>query len=219
MITTILLIVLGGLLALVLWQMFKPSAAKQHSPAAAPLPFPAPASQPGAVELLNVRQGDVISIHGAAADFSDLDFTVDRRSMYQSGSRGWLEVSGDFRGDRVYMEVYPGAEPQVIGIVDPRRITIADIGVTEDRLADLDARQDPSQFIAWDGKVWQYESSREIGYFENEQGEGEGFYRWVFREDGGEGLLVIEKWEGEPFEARIARKVNPQDVSVFRAHA
>lgn len=218
MITTIVLVFLGGLLALVLWQMFKPSAANKAVSSREPLPFPASATRP-AVELMNARPGDVISIPGAAADFSDIDFTVDRRSSYQSGSRGWLDLSGDFRGDRVYLEVYPGAEPQVMGILDPRRLTIADAGMSEERLADLDSRQDPSQTIQWEGRRWAYESSREIGYFENEQGEGEGLYRWVFREDGGNRLLVVEKWEGQPFDVRIARKINPQDIVLFRANA
>ena len=84
-------------------------------------------------------------------------------------------------------------------------------------MADFDTRQDPSAFLTFEGKRWHYESSRELGYFENEQGQGEGLYRWLFRESGGERLLCIEKWECEPFDVRIARRVNPQDVTVFKA--
>src|SRR5687768_16774044 len=187
MITGILLGFLGLLLAVVLWQMFKGSATKQI-PAAQ-----VPAAGPGtAVDLPNARQGDVVSIHAAAEDFSDLDFTVDRRSSYQSGPNKWIDLSGEFRGNRVYLEVYPGREADIIGILDPRKLTIAEAGVTEAQLADLDARQDPSQFLTFEGKRWQFESSREIGYFENEAGQGEGLYRWMFREAGGNRLLIIE---------------------------
>jgi hypothetical protein len=30
-------------------------------------------------------------------------------------------------------------------------------------------------------------------------------------------MLRIEKWEGEPFDVRLARKLNPQDITVYRA--
>jgi hypothetical protein len=214
-ITTTLLVFLGALLAVVLWQMMKPVRTKAPA-VAAPPPTPA-VGAPAGSDVLNARAGDVVSVHAAAEDFSDIDFTVDRRSMYQSGQKGWLDLSGDYRGNRVYLEAQPGSPPELMGIFDPRRLTLADVGATEEQMAQFDARQDPSAFLNFDEKRWQYESSREIGYFENETGEGEGLYRWIFREAGGDRLLCIEKWEGEPFDVRIARRVHPQDVTVFKA--
>ena len=215
MITTTLLIFLGALLVLVLWKMMKPDRAKAPAIAAHP-PTPA-VGAPAGTDLLNARAGDVISVHAAAEDFSDIDFTVDRRSMYQSGAKGWLDLSGDYRGNRIYLEVQPGSPPEIMGIFDARRLTLPEVGATEELMAQLDARQDPSAYLTFDGKRWQYESSREVGYFENETGEGEGLYRWLFRETGGDRLLCIEKWQGEPFDVRIARRVNAQDVTVYKA--
>jgi len=170
-----------------------------------------------APEIIPARPGDVISIPGATEDFSDLDFTVDRRSAYESMNRRWTDLSGEFRGRRVYLEVWPGADPQITGILDGRKLTLPEVGTTEEQLAEFDSKQDPSEFLTFEGKRWQYESSREIGYYENEAGPGEGLYRWTFREPGGDRLIVIEKWEGEPFEVRIARRLNARDISVFRA--
>lgn len=169
------------------------------------------------MDLWNARPGDVISIRGGAEDYSDLDFTVDRRSAYESSNHRWIDLSGEFRGRRVYLEVHRQSDPEVMGILDDRKLTIADLHLTEDQLADYDERQDPNVTIDFEGKKWQYESSREIGYFENEAGEGEGLYRWIFREQGGGRLLCIEKWEGEPFDVRIARRLNARDITVYRA--
>ena len=216
MITTALLVFLGALLAVVLWQMFKGSGSAKARQVAAPEAAPA-LSQASAVELRNAKAGDVISIHGAAEDFSDLDFTVDRRNSYESAGRRWTDLTGEFRGRRVFLEVYPGATPELLGLLEDRKLTLPEVGATEDGLAQMDARQDPSAFLTFEGKRWQYESSREIGFFENETGEGEGFYRWLFAETGGTRLLCIEKWQGEPFDVRIARRLNPQDIAVFRA--
>jgi hypothetical protein len=115
------------------------------------------------------------------------------------------------------LEVYRHPQPDLIGILSARKLTLADIGATEDSLGDIDSRQDPSAFVEFEGKRWQWESSREIRYFENDLGNGEGLYRWLFREPGGSRLLCVEKWEDEPFEIRIARRLNPPDVTVYPA--
>lgn len=215
MITTLLLTILGALLALVLWQLFrKPS---NPAPAAVGTTEHPAVTAPVGIALPQARAGDVISVHGAASDFSDVDFTVERRNRYESGPNRWTELSGDFRGQRVYVEVYPGRDAEIVGFFDPSKPTLADLGLTEDRLAELDARQDPSSYFDWNGTRWQYESSREIGYFENEAGNGEGFYRWVFRNPQSRSLLCIEKWEGEPFTVRPAQRLLSQDITIFRA--
>lgn len=211
MLTSFLLLVLGIALAAVLYQMFKP-APKRAIPAA---PAPAPLDTP--TDLWNAKPGDTISIVGAAADFSDLDFTVDRRSAYESRGRRWIDLSGEFRGNRVYLEVHRHPDLEVMGLLDPRRLTLADVGLSEDRLAGLDRLQDPSQTIGFENKLWNYDSSMEIGYFENEQGDGEGLYRWLFREPNGPRFLCIEKWEGQPFDVRLATRVKPDDITVYRA--
>lgn len=215
MITATILSILGVVLLIVLWMMMRNPSGAPAIPAAKQ----AQAIQPPPLELhpSEARVGDYISITGAAADFSDLDFTVDRRSAYQLGNRRWTDLSGEFRGDRVYLEAQPKPSTEAMGIFDPRKLTIADLHIDEQRLVDLDTKQDPNQFITFEGKNWNFESSRELGYFENETGPAEGLYRWQFREQGGDRLLCVEKWEGEPFDVRVARRVKVQDITVFRA--
>ncbi len=215
MITATVLVILGILLVMVLSKMAKsPRRPAEIQPLATPPPS-LPASTAG--DLWTARKGDVVSIPGAAEDFTDLDFTIDRRSAYESKNWRWIDLSGEFRGRRVYLEVHGGPDPEVMGILDARRLTLPDIGLTEDQLADMDARQDPSAVVQFEGRQWNYESSREVGYFENEQPQGEGLYRWLFREQNGPRLLCIEKWEGQPFDVRVAQRLNPQDINLYRA--
>ena len=211
MITTTILVLLGLVLAFVLWQMMrgpKSSGAKVTA-------LPTPATP--AVELWTAKVGDVISITGAAEDFSDLDFTIDQRNAYEGMNRRWIDLGGEFRGRRVYLEVSRASGTQIMGLLDARRLTLPEAGLTEDQLADLDSRQDPSASIQFEGKTWQYESSRELAHFENEGEQPKGVYRWLFAERGGSRLLCVEKWEGEPFDVRLARKLNPHDITVYRA--
>ena len=215
MITATLLAILGCALAVVLWAMFRAPSKARLSPAAARPQVQA--ANPMDLDPWDAKRGDVISISGAAEDFSDIDVPVDRRSAYASSVRRWVDLSGEFRGQRVYLEVYRHPEPDLVGLLDARKLGLSDIGATEDLLADIDTRQDPSAFVEFDGKKWHWESSREIRYFENESGDGEGLYRWLFREPDGARLLCVEKWEGEPFEVRIARRLNQRDVTAYRA--
>jgi hypothetical protein len=215
MITATLLVVLGAALAVVLWAMFRPTSPAQVT--TGPTAQQVPAANPIDIDPWDVRPGDVISISGAAADFSDVDLAVDRRSTYQSSSHRWVDLSGEFRGVRMYLEVYRHPQRDLIGILDDRKLALADLGVSEDMLTDMDSRQDPSSTVDFEGKKWQWESSREIRYFENDLGDGEGLYRWLFREPGGNRLICVEKWEDEPFDIRIARRLNPHDVTVYRA--
>ncbi len=216
MITITVLVILGIALFAVLRAIFRaPSAGAapvRTIPAAAPL-------QASTIDLdvWDARKGDVVSIAGAADDFSDIDFPVDRRSAYESNHHRWVDLSGEFRGQRIYLEVYRHPVPDLIGILNGRKLTIAEIGVTEEQLTNLDARQDPSASIEFEGRKWIFESSREIGYFENETGQAEGLYRWLFREQDGARLVCIEKWEGEPFDVRIARRLKPEDITMYRA--
>ncbi len=213
MLTMTILAILGVLLVVILAMMFR-------SPARPAIPAPAQSPQvspPLEATPWDARPGDVVSIHGAAEDFSDLDFTIDRRSAYESNNRRWVDLSGEFRGRRVYLEVQGRAATEAMGILDGTKLSIADLGIAEQDLANFDSRQDPNASIQYDGKPWHYESSRELGYFENEGGAGEGLYRWLFREQNGDRWLCIEKWEGEPFDVRIARRLNSQDITVYRA--
>jgi hypothetical protein len=65
--------------------------------------------------------------------------------------------------------------------------------------------------------MWYYRFSREISEFRNGQAQGTGYYMWEFREDGGNRLLTVKKGEREPFSASIAVKINPGDITIYRA--
>ncbi len=172
-------------------------------------------------DLANLRIGDArlrdtLSISGAAADFSDLDFTVDRREVFQAGSRQWSELSGQWRELRVYLEVHSGSVTEVYGFFDGRRLTLDEIGMSEDDLAQIDQRQNQADFFDFEGKFWLYRFSREVTVFTPEVPAGRGFYCWQFAEQGGRRFMSIRKYEGEPFSASIWSQLEPADITVYR---
>ena len=169
------------------------------------------------LSVAEAHVGDSLSIVGVGDAYADLDFTIDRRNTMEAGDRRWFEVSGTYKERRVYLEVEAGDELSVRGMFDGKRYTLDELGLSEDDLAAIDERQNPADNFEFDGKVWMFRWSREVGVFQAGNETGKGYYGWVFQEQGGKRLLAIRKYEGEPFTAAVLLPVNPGDVTVFRA--
>jgi len=207
-ITLLLVAVLGGLLVFVLMQLFK----KPSTP---------PAAAPAVENLANLqpqqaRAGDVISISGAGDNMTDLDFTSDRCTWFEAGTRRWFELSGPYRERRVAMRVDTGDDVAVSIHTDPRTVTLEDIGVSEEDLGEMDSRQNTGDSFDFDGKPWQYRLSREAQSTRNDQPQPVGFYYWEFQEQGGTGILAIRKLQSEPFAVTRYSGIPAGDVTVYR---
>jgi hypothetical protein len=179
-------------------------------------PVPAPVEDLANLKIQNAHLKDTLSVLGAAEDFSDIDFTVDRRDVFEAGSNQWFEVSGSWRDRRVYLEVHTADVIEVFGNFDGRRITLDELGMSEEDMGELDARQNVSDFLDFEGKFWLYRFSREMGVFSDGHDTGRGFYGWQFQEQDGARYLNVRKYEGEPFLASIWKRVEPNDITLFR---
>jgi len=199
---------LGVLLVIVLMNIFK-----RHSE-----PPRSTAPQPDLSNLkpTDARTGDVISISGAGDNMSDLDFTIDRTASFEAGSRNWTEVSGAYRERRVAMRVAVEEEVEVSIHTDARKLTIEDLGLSEDDLAQMDERQNTGDSFEFDNRVWLYRLSREAQSRRDDQPKPTGYYYWEFREQGGKGLLTVRKPEGEPFGVTLYEGIAAADVTVYR---
>lgn len=208
MLSTALLLGLVVALVFVLMSFFKK-----------PTP-PTPASPAQNLAQLNITQarvGDALSIAGAGTNFADLEFTVDRRNIDESGGLRWTEVSGLYENRRVTLTVHDDDELQVNGALDPVTPALENLGVTEEDLAQLDEQQNSGNVVEYEGKPFHYEWSREVRHFRDGAGQGEGYYAWQFREESGSRKLVIRKREGQAFQVSVERQINPGDISVYRA--
>src|SRR5436190_880716 len=208
MITLTIEALLGALLVVVLMQLFR----KRSDP-------PAPSAPQ--VDLANLkptdaRTGDVISIAGAGDNMTDLDFTTDRCTWYQAGAHAWFELSGVYKERRAALRVASEDEVEVAVHSDPRKLTLEDLGVSEDDLAQMDERQNTGDSFEFDKRVWLYRMSREVESKRDDQPKPATFYYWEFREQGGRGLLGIRKPEAEPFLVTLFEGIITGDVTVYR---
>ena len=205
MFTFVTLVVLGLLLGIVLMQLFK----KQPAPAA-------PAADLANLKVTDARAGDAISISGAGDNYTDLDFTADRRTDFDAGTRRWFEVSGPYLERRVALRVGGDEEVEVYLHSGARKLTLEDVGLTEEELAEMDERQNTADSFEFDGKVWLYRLSREVRSTRSDQAVPAGFYYWEFLEQAGKGMIGIRKAEGEPFAVTLYMGIAPSDVTIYR---
>jgi hypothetical protein len=168
------------------------------------------------LKITDAKPGDTLSIVGMGDEFADLDFTIDHRSMVEAGSKKWTELSGLYKARRVTLEVHNDDVVEVFGALDGRNITLDQLGLSEDDLAEIDARQNPADNFPFEDKVWLYRWSRELGTFRDNAFQGTGCYAWRFQEENGDRILTVRKFENEPFAAVVSLKVNPGDITVYR---
>jgi hypothetical protein len=209
-ITVTLLVVLGALLFMILKKLFERPASSPAAPAA-------PKQDLASLTVADARVGDNISIPGAGDNYTDVDFTVDHSNRYEAGEKKWFDVSGKHGERRVVLEVRDeDDELEGRGFLDGKKLSLEDLGVSEDDLAQMDQRQNTADNFQFDGKNWYYRLSKEVGVFHDGQTQGAGFYGWEFIEETGQRYLAIHKREGEPFSASVAVKLNPADIAIFR---
>ncbi len=174
MITLTVEAVLGVVLAIVVMQFFK-----RHPQPATPS---APAEDLANLKPQDARVGDAISVSGAGDNLEDLDFTLDRSMEIAAGSRQWRELFGArIKSGRVTLRVGGDEEIEVAIHSDPRKVTLEDLGMSEEDLAQMDERQNTADFFEFDGKNWLYVISREVQAQRSvSRPQPEGFY-WEFR--------------------------------------
>src|SRR5436305_385906 len=209
MLTFTIVAILGILLVIVLMQLFK----KTPAPAAAPV---TPVEDLANLKVTDARVGDALSIAGAGDRMTDLDFTVERGTRYEAGSRTWVELTGPYQERRVALRVGGDEEIEAYLHSKPGRITLEDLGLSEDDLGQIDERQNPADNFEFDNVPWQYELSREVRGWRDNQPQPSAFYYWEFRTQDGARLMGIRKAEGEPFTVTEYARISAADVTVYR---
>ncbi|MBS1856210.1 MAG: hypothetical protein JST11_12655 [Acidobacteria bacterium] len=212
MITFTLEAILAIFLVIILMRLFR----KEPKPAEPA--YQAPVEDLANLKVGDARTGDVLSIAGAGDQMSDLDFTVDRASRLEAGARTWVEFSGPYKERRVAVRVGgdEDEEAEVYLHSSPARVTLDDVGLSEQDLADIDERQNPADNFEYDNTSWNYRLSREVRASRETPPQQTSYYYWEFLTPDAARLLSIRKAEGEPFAVTVYQRIQPVDVTVYR---
>ena len=174
------------------------------------------ASAPQDDSIRATRVGDVVSITGLVLEYDDLYFFVEKIHRYTSDADTWYEllcVDGDAR---VWIDWTDGYDLFVTATDDPSPSGLDSVGLTEEELIQLDEAHSIDNYVNIDGENYHYRNSSEVLFYQDNRGQGEGFYQWDFIREQGDRVMSVSKWEGRPFEVVFSEVISPDRITLYK---
>ena len=172
------------------------------------------ASQDDSIRAAKV--GDVVSISGMRLEYDDLYFFIEKIDRYATDSETWYELLCVEGENQVWLDWSDGYELAITATDDPDPVGLGSIGTTEDELIHLDEEHSIDNYIEVEGEKYYYRNSAEVLFYQDNRGQGEGFYNWDLVQEDGERVLSITKWEGKPFEATFSEVISPDRIVLYK---
>lgn len=172
------------------------------------------ASQDDSIRTAKV--GDVVSISGMRLEYDDLYFFIEKIDRYATDSETWYELLCVEGENQVWLDWSDGYELAITATDDPDPVGLGSIGTTEDELIHLDEEHSIDNYIEVEGEKYYYRNSAEVLFYQDNRGQGEGFYNWDLVQEDGERVLSITKWEGKPFEATFSEVISPDRIVLYK---
>ena len=183
-----------------------------------------PGNSPSNRGIRDVRVGDEVAIRGLTEGYGDEYVHVERRdnfiieqvNRYESVSSRWYELVGVADDKRFWIEWADEGELVITATRDRKPMGLASVGLTEEMLVRMDEDHSIDNSFDHDGGTYYYRNSQEAQYFQDNKGEGEGFYLWDFVCHEKRRTLSIVKWEGVPFQVFKSEMVLPENITVYK---
>ena len=163
------------------------------------------------------KVGDVLSIQGFALEYDDLFFYVERIHRYSNDADTWYELTCVDGDTQIWIDWTEGFDLFVTATDGPDPVGLSSVGLTEEQLIALDEENSIDNNIEVDGAVFNYRNSSEVTFYQDNRGEGQGYYHWDFLRDDGERALSVSKWEGKPFEVVFSDVIDPDSIKLYKA--
>ena len=160
--------------------------------------------------------GDVFTITGLSIEYEDSYLIIEKMNRYASSSGEWHELLGVDGEKRLWVQWSDGGGLFVTATGDNRPVGLKQLGITRDKLIRMDEEHSLDNFLTYDGTRYNYRNSGEAFYFQDNLGEGEGYYLWEFEGEDGSKMLTVDKWEGTPFQVYVSDVVSPDNITVYK---
>ena len=164
--------------------------------------------------IQDARVGDVFTVTGFRLEYEDGYFIIEKMNRYQGFSGVSYELLGVDGDNRLWVHWADESGPFVTLMEESRPMGLTGLGVTEQELIKMDEEHSIDNYIDYDGIRFHYTNSGEAFYFEDNSGEGDGFYLWEFADK--YRVLSVDKWEGLPFQVYISDVVSPDGFAVYK---
>ena len=80
----------------------------------------------------------------------------------------------------------------------------------------MDEEHSIDNYITYEGTRLQYRNSSEAAYFEDNKGDGEGFYLWEFAGADDGKVVAVAKYEEMPFQVYVSEVVPADSITLYK---
>lgn len=166
-----------------------------------------PSVSEASIEQVGVGGMIQLPPHGEALDAKDMQITA--RHLYDEGGFQWVELEGDSAGGKVWLDVCRDDELETS--VTLERLTLADIGLSEEDVAQLDA----SSKLSYGGRQFSFGEKGQASFRPNgDASKAQQVAYWDFEGDDDKHDLGIESWEGES-RVYLTQRLDPARIRIY----
>ena len=128
----------------------------------------------------------------------------------------WYELTCVDDETHIWIDWTDGYDLFVTATDDPGPVGLGSVGLTEEQLIDLDEENSIDNYIEVEGDRYDYRNSSEVTFYQDNRGQGQGFYHWDFMREDGDRVLSVSKWEGRPFEVAFSEVISPDRIKLYK---
>ncbi len=161
--------------------------------------------------------GDVFTVLGYDIEYDDGYYLIETKHRYSTRYSQWYElVAGDAErklwvywssdGGDLFISVTKNNEP----------IGLDTLGLTHDDLQMVDEQHSLDNYFTYDGREFYYLNSGEAFFFQDNRGDGVGYYTWDLISSDEHTVLSIDKFEGRPYECYFSDVVSSDSITVYK---
>ena len=160
--------------------------------------------------------GDVFTITGLSIEYDDSYFIIERLSRYESPSGKSFEALGADGDKKLWVQWSDDGGLNITVMTDDRPTGLTALGVAEADLIRMDEEHSIDNYITYEGTRLQYRNSSEAAYFEDNKGDGEGFYLWEFAGADDGKVVAVAKYEEMPFQVYVSEVVPADSITLYK---
>ena len=160
--------------------------------------------------------GDVFTIDGLSIEYDDSYFIIEKLSRYESPSGKSFEAVGADGEKKLWVQWSDDGGLHITVMTDDRPTGLKALGIAEADLVRMDEEHSIDNYITYEGTRLHYRNSSEAVYFEDNRGDGEGFYLWEFAGEDDSKVVAVAKYEEIPFQVYVSEVVSADSVSLYK---
>ena len=167
--------------------------------------------------ISSAEVSDVFTVSGFDVELDSGYYLVESKHRYKTVYAEWFEIIGAEGDKKLWVYWSQDAGQLFVSVTaDNTPLSSNALGLSHEDLVKLDEEHSIDNYFTYNGTEYYYTNSGEAFYFQENAGEGSGYYTWDFISSDETMVLSVDKFEGRPFEGYISEIVRPDSITVYK---